>query len=103
VVLLAPRAASAAGEDAAVQQTVRQVLLEEYATGAFGPAQSKLNAALEHCKKCSGPTKAQVYVVLGMISSQVGKADDAKNNFATALGADPNAKLPATGTTPNIK
>ncbi len=102
VLLIAPRVASAAGEDAAVQQTVKSVLEEEYATGSFGPAQTKLNAALERCKKCSGPTKAQVYVVLGMISSQIGKADEARNDFATALGADPNAQLPDRAT-PNIK
>ncbi|MGO8999305.1 MAG: DUF3570 domain-containing protein [Polyangiaceae bacterium] len=103
VLLLAPRAAQAAGEDAAVRQTVKQILDEDYANAAFGPAQTKLNAALDRCKKCSGATKAEVYVVLGMIASQVGKADEARNDFATALGADPNAKLPATGTTPNIK
>jgi hypothetical protein len=38
VLLLAPRAALAAGEDAAVQQTVKSVLEEEYATAAYGPA-----------------------------------------------------------------
>ncbi len=104
VLPFAPRAAFAAGgDDASVQQTVRSVLEEEYATGSFGPAQSKLNTALDRCKKCSGATKGQVYVLLGMIASQVGKADEARNDFATALGADPNAKLPDRGTTPNIK
>jgi len=103
-VLLTPRAALAASEDAAVQGTVKQVLDEDYASAAYGPAQTKLNAALDRCKKgCSGATKAQVYVALGMIASQIGKADDARNDFATALGADPNAKLPDRGTTPTIK
>src|SRR5579863_798617 len=74
--LLPPRAALAASEDAAVQRTVKSVLDEEYASGSFGPAMTKLNAALERCKKgCSGPTKAQIYVALGMVASQIGKAD----------------------------
>jgi tetratricopeptide (TPR) repeat protein len=98
-----PRAAMAAGEDAAAQRTASAVLENEYADGEFGPATTKLNAALDRCKRCSGPTKARLYVLLGMIASQVGKADEARNDFATALGADPNAKLPEKGTTPNIK
>ncbi len=103
-VLLTPRAALAASEDAAVQQAVKQVFDEEYSSGAFGPALTKLNAALNKCKKgCSGATKGQVYVALGMVASQVGKADDARNDFATALGVDPNAALPDRGVTPNIK
>ncbi len=102
--LLTPRAALAASEDGAVQAAVKQVLEEDYASGNFGPAQQKLNAALDRCRKgCSGGTKAQVYVALGMVASQIGKADDARNDFATALGADPNAKLPDRGATPNIK
>src|ERR1700722_16388602 len=64
VFLSAPRAAMAAGEDAAAQQTVKAVLDAEYADGDFGPASTKLNAALDHCKKCSGSTKARIYVVL---------------------------------------
>jgi hypothetical protein len=99
----APGVARAAGEDAAAQQAVQKVLEGEYADGEFGPAQTKLQGTLDHCKKCSGPTKARIYIALGMIASQIGKADDARNDFATALGADPNAKLPEKGTTPNIK
>ena len=103
LLLLPSRAALAAGEEAAVQQTVRQVLDGDYANSAFAPAQTKLNAALERCKKCSGATKAQVYVALGMAASQLGKASEAKIDFATALGVDPNAKLPEKGTTPESR
>ena len=103
-VLLTPRAALAASEDAAVQRALKQILDEEYTTAAYGPAQTKLNAQLQRCKKgCKGGTKGQIYVLLGMVASQVGKADDARNDFATALGADPDAKLPERGLTPNIK
>jgi tetratricopeptide (TPR) repeat protein len=101
--LLAPRLARAAGEDAAVQQTVKQVLDGDYASSAFPAAQTKLSAALERCKKCNGATKAQVYVALGMVAQQLGKPDDAKLDFGIALGVDPNAKLPEKGSTPAIK
>jgi hypothetical protein len=98
-----PRAARAAGDDAAAAQGVQQVLGEDYASASFGPAKQKLQRLLDHCGKCSGGTKAQIYVALGMVASQVGQADEARNDFATTLSADPNAKLPASGTTPNIK
>ncbi len=75
----------------------------DYADAAFGPAQVKIQSTLDHCKKCKPATKAQLYIALGMIASQIGKADDARNDFATALGADPAAKLPEHGATPNIK
>ena len=102
--LLTPRAAFAASEDAAVQATVKQVLDEDYASASFGPAQTKLERRARPLQEgCSGATKAEVYIALGMVASQIGKADDARNNFATALGADPNAKLPERGATPNIK
>jgi tetratricopeptide (TPR) repeat protein len=104
LVLVATRRASAA-DDANAQQVVQTVLVEEYSQASYGPAKQKLQSALERCNKkgCSGATKAQIYVVLGMIASQVGQTDDARSNFATALSADPNAKLPSSGTTPNIR
>ncbi len=106
VLLVVPsRRAFAAGEDAAVTNIVDGVLSEEYAAGNFAPAQAKLNDALSRCirKGCSGATKAQVYVALGMVASQLGKADEAKTNFTNAVQNDPNAKLPERGATPNIK
>src|SRR3954451_18377968 len=40
---------------------------------------------------------------MGMVASQLGQAEEAKTNFKSAIGADPNAKLPASGVTPAIK
>src|SRR5438105_9340629 len=75
--------ARAASEDAAVQGQVKDVLDNDYANGNFGPAKSKLEGLLGKCKKgCNGATKAQIYVALGMVASQVGQADDARNDFA---------------------
>lgn len=105
-VALPTRLASASADDVTVSATVVQVLNEEYAQALFNPAKVKLQAALDKCKKggkCSGATRAQVYIALGMVASQVGQADEAKANFVAALNADPNAKLPDRGTSPSIK
>lgn len=97
--------AHAAGDDAAVTQIVNQVLSEDYAQASFGEAKKKLAAALDRCKrgKCSGTTRAQIHIALGMVASQIGQADEAKSEFTQALADDPNAKLPSSGTTPNIR
>lgn len=95
----------AAGDDAAAVQAVTQVLNEDYAQASFGEAKKKLTAAGDRCKKgkCTASTRARIHVALGMVASQVGQADEAKNEFVQALTEDPNAKLPDSGTTPNIR
>lgn len=72
---------------------------------SLGPAKKKLQDQLAACLKkgCSNAVKAEVYVALGMVASQLGQAEDAKQNFKNALGADPNAKLPSSGVTPAIR
>ena len=106
VVLLAARPAAASADDVTVTATVTQILNEDYAQASFGPAKTKLQAVLDKCKKggkCSGVTRGQVYVALGMVASQVGQADEAKANFVAALNADPSAKLPDRGVSPSIR
>lgn len=104
VSLLLVAVPAAAGEDAAVQKIVQDTMSEDY-PGSLGPAKKKLSDALALCirKGCTGPVKAQVHVSLGQVASQLGQADEAKSQFSAALKADPNAKLPSTGVTPNIK
>lgn len=94
-----------AADDIAALSVVSQVMSDEYPAGSFGPAKTKLSAALDKCNrgKCSGGTKAQIHIALGMVASQVGHSDEAKASFTSALQADPNAKLPTSGTTPNIR
>lgn len=103
LLLAAPRA-FAAGEDAAVREAVGQIMNEDY-PGSLGPAKKKLQDQLAVClrKGCSGAVKAEVYVALGMVASQLGQADEAKTSFKNAQQADANAKLPSTGVTPTIK
>ena len=95
----------AAGEDLSVLATVQQVMSDDYPTAAFGEAKRKLGEALEKCKRarCSASTRAQVLVALGMVTSQLGLGDEARAEFAAALQANPNARLPSSGTTPNIR
>ncbi|MBS2014661.1 MAG: DUF3570 domain-containing protein [Deltaproteobacteria bacterium] len=96
--------ATAAGEDAAVQAAVKDVMTEDYPS-SLGTAKKKLQEQLAVClrKGCSPAVKAEVYVAMGMVSSQQGQAEEAKQNFKNAIGADPNAKLPGSGVTPTIK
>lgn len=103
LLLLTPFRAHAA-EDAAVQKMVQEAMTDDY-PGNLGPAKKKLSDALALCirKGCTGPVKASVYVALGQVASQLGNADEAKTQFASALKADGSASLPATGVTPNIR
>lgn len=93
-----------AAADDAVRDAVHQIMSEDY-PGSLGPAKKKLQDQLTVCLKkgCSGPVKAEIYVSLGMVSSQLGQVDEAKQNFKSAFSSDPNAKLPSTGVTPSIK
>jgi tetratricopeptide (TPR) repeat protein len=91
--------AHAAGEDAAMHDAVQQIMSEDYPS-SLGPAKKKLQDQLLNCLKkgCGAAVKAEVYIALGMVSSQLGQADEAKQDFKSAAAADPNAKLPATAT-----
>lgn len=87
-----------------MHDAVQQIMNEDY-PGSLGPAKKKLQDQLGTCLKkgCSPAVKAEVYVALGMVSSQLGQAEEAKQSFKSAVGADPNAKLPTSGVTPAIK
>jgi hypothetical protein len=105
-VLLAAGPSRAAGDDAAVATGAQAVLNEEYASASYSDAKKKLQTLLDRCtksKKCSAATKAQVYVAMGMVSSQIGQAEEAKAHFTSALQEDASTKLPGSGTSPNIR
>jgi hypothetical protein len=91
--------AHAAGEDAAMHDAVQQIMSEDYPS-SLGPAKKKLQDQLGNCLKkgCGAAVKGEVYIALGMVSSQLGQADEAKQDFKSAAAADPNAKLPASAT-----
>ncbi len=97
------KVALGAGDDA-LAATVKQIMAEDY-PGNLGAARKKLQDALAQClkKTCSGATKAQIYMSLGMVASQVGAGEEAKTDFKNALTADASAKLPQAGTTPSIR
>ncbi len=104
---LLARGAWAANDDVAGQTAATQILNDEYSSANFVEAKKKANSALDRCNKkgakCQPSTKAQLYILLGMSASQIGQNDDARAAFTNALKEDPDAKLPTTGTTPNIR
>jgi tetratricopeptide (TPR) repeat protein len=103
ILALTPRAWAAA-EDTRLIEVITQTMSEDY-PGNLGEARKKILDALEKCKggRCGNAAKSQAFVALGMVQSQLGDESSAKAAFAEALRDDPRAKLPATGTTPNIK
>jgi len=104
VLLALPQTAAAAGDDQAIHDAVQQAMTEDYPAN-LGPAKKKLQEQLATCikKGCGSAVKAEVYIALGMVSSQLGQADEAKQNFKSAIAAEPSAKLPSSGVTPTIK
>jgi len=107
-VLLCAAAANAAPyDDAAASAAVQSALNEDYSSANYAQAKHKFEDVLDKCSKrsskCSGSSQAQAYIGLGMVSSQLGKVDEAKANFTKALQADPSAKLPTSGASPNIR
>lgn len=94
----------AAGDDAAVREAVQQIMNEDY-PGSLGPAKKKLQEQLGTCNKkgCGAAVKGEIYVAMGMVASQLGQAEEAKQHFKSALQADPSAKLPSSGVTPAIR
>ena len=107
VTLISSSAIAAGYDDSAASSAVQAAMNEDYAQANYAEANRKLQDVLDKCAKkgakCSSGTRAQAYVGMGMISSQLGKIDDAKANFTKALQEDPNAKLPSSGTSPNIR
>ncbi|HEY8091890.1 MAG TPA: DUF3570 domain-containing protein [Polyangiaceae bacterium] len=102
LVLLFPRPARAAGEDAAALRTAQEVLDGEYSAGNFLDAKRKVDAALGRCGRCTGQALGPLHILLGMIASQTGQKAEAKAQFQLALQADPGAQLPPR-TTPDIR
>lgn len=104
VVIVAPVAHAAPKDDVAVRRALQEIMTEDY-PGSLGPAKKKLQQQLSVCIKrgCSGPVRAEVYVALGMVASQLGQANEAKDSFRNALRADADAALPSSGVTPTIR
>jgi hypothetical protein len=92
--LIAGRAA-AASADANARAEVGRVLSKEYARSNFAGARTKLLRALQRCgPACSGATRAQIGVALGLVALRLGNPEEASKRFAAALRDDPDASLP---------
>ena len=105
IVALSPTVARAGDkEDSATIAAVDKIVRGDVAQANFGEAKKKLRALLDRCKKgCSSAAVAQVHMAVGLVSAQIGQADDAKTAWFDALNADANVQLPATGVSPAIR
>jgi Protein of unknown function (DUF3570) len=107
LMLCAAGAAAAGYDDNAASNAISSAMNDDYASANYAEAKKKFDEVLDKCSKkaarCSAGVRAQAYVGLGMVSSQLGKVDEAKANFTKALQEDPAAKLPSSGTSPNIR
>lgn len=104
LVLTSARARASEKDDAATIAAVDKVLSNEVANANFGEAKKKLRALVDKCKKgCSGPAVAHIYVAIGMVSAQIGQADEAKTAWFDAFSVDPNATLPTSGVSPQVR
>jgi Protein of unknown function (DUF3570) len=108
VLLLAIVAVSgrARADDAAVLAAVDKIQKEDIANANFGDAKKKLKAMLDKCGKkpaCGANVVSEIHLALGMVNAQIGRDDEAKQDYTDALNADASASLPATGTTDSMK
>ncbi len=100
----APRHARA--DDAPVIAAVEKIQRDDIANANFGDAKKKLKAMLEKCGKrpvCGTNAVAQIHLTLGMVNAQIGRDDEAKQEYTDALNADASTSLPASGTTDSMK
>ena len=107
-ITISSNVALAAGyDDAAASKAVDAAMNEDYASANYSEANRKFQDVLDKCakrgSKCSSSTRANALIGQGMVAPQLGKVDDAKAFFGKALQEDPNAKLPSSGTSPNIR
>jgi tetratricopeptide (TPR) repeat protein len=91
-------------EDNAIIAVVDKIISQDIANANFGDARKKLKGLAAKCKKgCGSRAVSQIHLALGIISAQLGQADDAKSEWFDALNADPSTTLPATGIAPPVR
>jgi tetratricopeptide (TPR) repeat protein len=98
--------ARARADDAAIISAVEKIQKEDIANANFGDAKKKLKAMLDKCGKkpaCGTNAIAQIHLALGMVNAQIGRDDEAKQEYTDALNADASVSLPASGTTDSMK
>ena len=85
--------AHAAPKDADAQKLDKQAMDDDYLNVRFDAAEKKLRDALNLCGAtgCTPKIKAQIYMHLGIIQVNAGKAADATAAFGEGLKLDPTA------------
>ncbi|HEY4118627.1 MAG TPA: hypothetical protein VGM56_12265 [Byssovorax sp.] len=102
----APRAARAAPPDAAAQKLDAEAMGNDYLNTAFGRAEKKLRRAIDLCGKssCSPAVTARLHRDLAvLLIVGFGRREEAKAEFAKALGIDPRVTLDPDYTTREVQ
>lgn len=87
----------ARADDAAVIASVDRIVKEDVANANFGEAKKKLKAILDKCGRrpaCGPAAIGQTNLALGIVNAQIGREDEAKQEFTDALNADASVSLP---------
>lgn len=99
--------ASAASNDAEVEELVQSVFEVDYPSSDWKTALEKLELARQACEgksACSARVRAKVYIALGTIlAAGEKKVSEAKDAFALALKEDPTASLVGAAITPEVQ
>ncbi len=96
VLVLVPRVASAAENDAAALALRKDAIYEDYLSARFGDAETKLLKALSMCdgaSDCEMTTRARLHCDLGVIEFALDNPKEGRQQFASAVHKDPNVAI----------
>jgi hypothetical protein len=97
--------AQSAPNDSEVETLIQGVLATDYSQGKFTEALEKLEIGKIGCEgdSCSKKVRAKLFVAIGMAQTRAGKADEAREAFASALRDDPNAAIDPKYDAPDVR
>ncbi len=96
LLLLVPRAATAAEKDAAALELRRAAIYEDYLAAQFKDAETKLLKAMSMCdgaSDCENSTRARLHCDLGVIEFALDNPKEGREQFASAVHKDPSIKI----------
>ncbi len=96
LVLLTPRAAAGAENDAAALALRKDAIYQDYLSTRFADAETKLLKALSMCDgpaDCEVITRARLHCDLGVIEFALDNPKEGRDQFASALRKDPNVAI----------
>jgi hypothetical protein len=96
LLLLVPRAAAAAENDAPALALRREAIYEDYLAARFTDAETKLLKAMSMCdgpSDCENSTRARLHCDLGVIEFALDNPKEGREQFASAVHKDPGIKI----------